>query len=128
MASSRGVGHRERARAAHRGDTVTSEIFDPFETPVATIQDVLLVAASAGTGKTWLLTPLPARWIVEDGGRTDELLMVTFSRTAAAELKSRLRGKLADFRGVLASIVESRPLDVSEAWGRALARGATGRE
>jgi len=58
---------------------------------------VLLISASAGTGKTWTITHLATRWLLTDP-RADpaQLLMVTFSRAAAAELKARLRQRVVE--------------------------------
>ena len=54
----------------------------------------LLLEASAGTGKTYSLTALVARYVAEEGLRADELLMVTFTRAAAAEMKQEVREQL----------------------------------
>ena len=54
----------------------------------------LLLEASAGTGKTYSLTGLVARYVAEEGLRADELLMVTFTRAAAAEMKQEVREQL----------------------------------
>ena len=56
----------------------------------------LLVEASAGTGKTYALTTLVARLIVESGWRIDKLLIVTFTIAATGELRSRIRSTLRD--------------------------------
>lgn len=56
----------------------------------------LLVEASAGTGKTYALTTLVARLVVEFGWRIDDLLIVTFTVAATGELRSRVRGAIRD--------------------------------
>ena len=56
----------------------------------------LLVEASAGTGKTYALTTLVARLVVESGWRIDKLLIVTFTIAATGELRSRIRSTLRD--------------------------------
>ncbi|MCY3819286.1 MAG: exodeoxyribonuclease V subunit beta [Gammaproteobacteria bacterium] len=56
----------------------------------------LLVEASAGTGKTYALTTLVARLIVESGRRIDDLLIVTFTVAATGELRTRIRGAIRD--------------------------------
>ncbi len=55
----------------------------------------LLIQASAGTGKTYALTTLVARLLVEAGNAIDELLVVTFTNAATGELRDRLRRTLA---------------------------------
>ena len=51
----------------------------------------LLVEASAGTGKTYALTTLAARAVVELRLPIDKLLIVTFTIAATGELRERLR-------------------------------------
>ena len=53
-----------------------------------------LIEASAGTGKTRELTGIVARLVVEDHRRLDEILVVTFTRAATAELRDRIRHTL----------------------------------
>ncbi len=52
------------------------------------------VEASAGTGKTFAIENLVSRLIHEKGLRLDEILVVTFTRAATFELKSRIRNKV----------------------------------
>ena len=62
------------------------------------------VEASAGTGKTFALTALTVRAVVRDGLRTDQLLVVTFTRAAAAELRGRIRAGLRDAAAALRTV------------------------
>jgi len=55
-----------------------------------------LVEASAGTGKTYSITWLVTRLILERGLEVDELLVVTFTVAATEEMRSRIRGHIAD--------------------------------
>ena len=60
-------------------------------TPLAAPLDGgLLVEASAGTGKTYTLTTLAARLVVEAGHRIEDLLIVTFTVAATGELRTRI--------------------------------------
>ena len=63
----------------------------------------LLVEASAGTGKTYALTTLVARLIVESGWRIDDLLIVTFTVAATGELRTRVRSAMRDALEVVRS-------------------------
>ena len=67
------------------------------------------IEASAGTGKTRAITTLVARLVVEQGWRLDQILIVTFTRAATAELRDRIRrtlgGALAVARARAATIV-----------------------
>lgn len=53
-----------------------------------------LIEASAGTGKTWTLTALYLRLLVERDLTVEQILVVTFTEAATRELKSRIRDKL----------------------------------
>jgi len=54
---------------------------------------VTVLEASAGTGKTFTIAGLAARYVAE-GTRLDELLLVTFTRMATGELRARVRERL----------------------------------
>lgn len=53
-----------------------------------------LIEASAGTGKTYCLTTLVARLLVEQGIEIGALLVVTFTNAATDELRDRIRHTL----------------------------------
>jgi len=59
------------------------------------LQQRVLLEASAGTGKTFSLTSLVARYVAEHDLAVEELLMVTFTKAAAAEMRERTRAKLS---------------------------------
>jgi exodeoxyribonuclease V beta subunit len=61
--------------------------------PLAGVQ---LVEASAGTGKTWTLSLLYARLVIETRLEVGAILAVTYTRAAAAELRERLRLRLQE--------------------------------
>ncbi|HEY1490335.1 MAG TPA: UvrD-helicase domain-containing protein, partial [Verrucomicrobiae bacterium] len=56
----------------------------------------VLVVAGAGTGKTHTLIERCCSLLLEDGCSLDEILMVTFTDAAAAEMRKRIRVRLAD--------------------------------
>ena len=60
-----------------------------------------LIEASAGTGKTWQLSDMVLRLVVDHGVAAEELLVITFTKAATAELRQRVRGRLAAARRVL---------------------------
>ena len=72
----------------------------PLDLPLAG-PGATFIEASAGTGKTHALTTLVARLVVEEGLRLERILVVTFTRAAAAELRDRIRRTLADALAVL---------------------------
>src|SRR5258706_5208640 len=63
---------------------------------------VTLIEASAGTGKTWTICGLYLRAIVEKRIDVRQLLVVTFTKAATAELQERLRRRLAEIVRALA--------------------------
>ncbi len=59
-----------------------------------------LIEASAGTGKTWTLTALYARLLLEKQLSVSQILVVTFTTAATAELRERIRKRLAQLLAV----------------------------
>lgn len=55
-----------------------------------------LIEASAGTGKTWTLTALYARLLLERELSVGQILVVTYTTAATAELRERIRARLAE--------------------------------
>ncbi len=53
-----------------------------------------MVVASAGSGKTSVLVERYLRHVQEEGLTPDQILTITFTRKAAAEMKSRIVGRL----------------------------------
>ena len=53
----------------------------------------IIVSAGAGSGKTAVLTARTMR-IIESGTHINELLILTFTKAAAAEMKERIRKSL----------------------------------
>lgn len=66
-------------------------VFDPLG---ISLQGVHSIAASAGTGKTFSITTLYLRYILEADCRVDDILVTTFTEAATAELKERIRFRL----------------------------------
>ena len=63
----------------------------------------LAIQASAGTGKTYTLADLATRFLAEGRASASELLIVTFTRAATDELRSRVRDRVVGAVGHLAS-------------------------
>lgn len=55
----------------------------------------ILVSAAAGSGKTAVIVERVIRLITEDRYSVDELLIVTFTKAAAAEMRDRIRDALS---------------------------------
>ncbi len=66
-----------------------------------------IIEASAGTGKTWTLTGMYLRLVLEQGLPPAGILAVTFTRAATAELRERIRVRLA----AMLDLLEGRATD-----------------
>ena len=72
----------------------------PASTPLdVSLDGDLLIEASAGTGKTYALTTLAARAVVEAQIGIHQLLVVTFTVAATGELRQRIRRTLQEAAG-----------------------------
>ncbi|MDI1301937.1 MAG: exodeoxyribonuclease V subunit beta [bacterium] len=65
------------------------------------LQDIQLVEASAGTGKTWTIAGIYLRLLLESERTVDEILVVTFTKAATAELRDRLRTRITEVEKAL---------------------------
>src|SRR5215211_3549949 len=72
----------------------------------------LIVVAGAGTGKTSALTSRFA-WLVEQGAAPDQILALTFSSPAAAEMRERLEA-------LVEAPYEELHVNTFHAWSRRL--------
>ncbi|RRD91623.1 exodeoxyribonuclease V subunit beta [Conchiformibius steedae] len=79
------------------GETMTVP-FAPLDVP---LNGTNLIEASAGTGKTWNIAALFARLVVLEQADVSQILVVTFTKAATAELKTRLRARLDEALNVL---------------------------
>ncbi|HZG26000.1 MAG TPA: UvrD-helicase domain-containing protein, partial [Chitinophagaceae bacterium] len=65
--------------------------FQPFDASKVDLQHTNLIEASAGTGKTYSIAILVLRLVLEKNLSIKEILMVTFTKAAVAELEERIR-------------------------------------
>ena len=79
----------------------------------APLRGTSLVEASAGTGKTYTIAGLYLRLVVELGLPVDQVLVVTFTEAAVAELKRRLRGALSELRSCFLGHAEPQGLQAA---------------
>ncbi len=73
--------------------------FDVVTVPLAGLN---LIEASAGTGKTYAIANLVVRLVAEQGLAINQILIVTFTEAATAELRSRVRARLQAAYALLA--------------------------
>ena len=83
---------------------------------------VTVLEASAGTGKTFTIAGLAARYVAE-GVPLDELLVVTFTRMATAELRDRVRERLVSAEHGLDRVLAGEAADAHDDVLRLLAAG-----
>jgi len=69
------------------------QTLDPYTIPLESIN---LIEASAGTGKSWTVTYLYLRLILEKGLTVDQILVVTFTDAATKELRDAVRTRLSE--------------------------------
>ncbi|HWD70244.1 MAG TPA: UvrD-helicase domain-containing protein [Solirubrobacteraceae bacterium] len=76
----------------------------PFDLRGPLPSGVTVLEASAGTGKTYTIAALAARFIAEGQATLDQLLLVTFTRVATSELRERVRERLVVTEAQLARV------------------------
>ncbi len=89
-----------------------SPAFEVFDSLGALPTRRMAIEASAGTGKTHALATLATRFVAESGVAAGELLIVTFTRAAANELRAKVRQRLIDTADVLESGTPDRGSDI----------------
>ncbi len=67
----------------------------PFDAMKLPLHGVRLIEASAGTGKTYSITTLYLRLLLEQDRTVEQILVVTFTNAATEELGERIRERLA---------------------------------
>lgn len=70
----------------------STQTLNPLTLPLHGVQ---LIEASAGTGKTYTLAALYLRLVLERGLFPPQILVMTFTEAATAELRERIRERLA---------------------------------
>jgi len=69
----------------------TLKTLQPFNMP---LEGTALIEASAGTGKTYNITSLYLRMLLERGLSVEQVLVVTFTKAATEELRERIRARI----------------------------------
>ncbi len=84
-----------------------------------------LIEASAGTGKTHTIATLFVRLLLEKNLRVSEILVVTYTRAATAELRQRIRQRVGD---ALDLLTQAGAATSSSSQARAVGAPSSGRE
>ena len=95
----------------------------PFDVCGPLPSGVTVLEASAGTGKTFTIAGLTARYVAE-GVAPEELLVMTFTRNATAELRDRVRERLVSAEQGLDRRLAGEPVDESDGVLALLATGS----
>ncbi len=74
----------------------------------------VFVSAGAGTGKTRVLVERFVRAVCDDGLDVESVLVITYTRKAAGELRSRIRDELTDARPVRPCATARRRVDLDD--------------
>jgi len=94
----------------------------PFDVCGPLPTGVTVLEASAGTGKTYTIAALAARYVAE-GTPLDQLLLVTFTRMATGELRDRVRERLVSAEQGLSRVLAGAPPGDRDEVVRLLAEG-----
>ncbi|HTT27127.1 MAG TPA: UvrD-helicase domain-containing protein [Solirubrobacteraceae bacterium] len=86
----------------------TVEAYAEFDLCGPLPSGVTVLEASAGTGKTYTIAALAARYVAE-GTPLDRLLLITFTRMATGELRDRVRERLVGCEQHLSRILAGAP-------------------
>ena len=81
-----------------------------FSTGTSLEPGVNLIEASAGTGKTWSIVSIIAHQVAIEGRSLDQILVVSFTRAATAELRERVREGLVDLASHVESVISGEPI------------------
>ena len=88
-------------------DLITDAL--PFDVCGELPRGVTVLEASAGTGKTFTIAALAARYVAEEGIELKKLLLVTFTRMATGELRERVRQRLVSAEHGLERVLAGEP-------------------
>lgn len=93
-------------KASHHAENtnntfVTSDDSEQVPAILIKLSGKYLIEASAGTGKTWTLTGIVLRLLIEGRRAPEHIIATTFTRAAAAEMRQRIHDRLVDFYQLL---------------------------
>ncbi|WP_152360649.1 UvrD-helicase domain-containing protein [Microlunatus speluncae] len=105
-------------RQARVSEPVPFDLTGPLPTGTTVLE------ASAGTGKTYTIAALAARYLADGLVELDQLMLVTFGRMATNELRDRVRERLVRVEQRLATVIAGGEVDGDEV-ERLICTGAT---
>jgi exodeoxyribonuclease V beta subunit len=87
----------------------TAEQLEPFDLRGALPTGTTVLEANAGTGKTFTIAALTARYLAEGVLELGDLMLVTFGRNASLELRLRVRERLVGVEAALGLSAAANP-------------------
>jgi exodeoxyribonuclease V beta subunit len=96
---------------------------DPFAIP---LDGARLIEANAGTGKTYTITTLYLRLLLERQLDVGQILVVTYTNAATAELRRRVRERLSEMLAALDSECDAGDATIRELARRRREHGSVG--
>jgi exodeoxyribonuclease V beta subunit len=97
----------------------------PFDVCGLLPSGITVLEASAGTGKTFAIAALTARYVA-DGVPLERMLLVTFTRMATGELRERVRQRLVSAQRGLVAAIAGEPVDPDDTVLALLVDGSDG--
>lgn len=92
----------------------------PYDPTSPLPEGTVVLEASAGTGKTHAIAALATRFLAEGVVPAENLAVISFSRIASAELRSRVRERLRSTYGLLSDSLAGRLTAPGDATGQYL--------
>ncbi|GAA4727946.1 UvrD-helicase domain-containing protein [Actinomycetospora chibensis] len=90
---------------------MTATLTRPFDVCGDLPSGTTVLEASAGTGKTYTIAALAARYVAEGHATLPQVMLVTFGREATRELRERVRGRFVATERALADPAGARRHD-----------------
>ncbi|GAA1435283.1 exodeoxyribonuclease V subunit beta [Microlunatus lacustris] len=101
-----------------------AEDLEPFDVRGPLPSGTTVLEASAGTGKTFTIAALAARYLAEGVVELGELMLVTFGRNASLELRLRVRERLVATEAALRAVRRGHPRPAVDEIGELLCAGS----
>ncbi len=101
-----------------------AEELEPFDVCGPLPAGTTVLEASAGTGKTFTIAALTARYLAEGEVELSDLMLVTFGRNASLELRLRVRERLVSTEAALRAAVSGAVVPSLDEVGALLCSGA----
>ena len=89
-----------------------------FDVCAALPTGTMVLEASAGTGKTFTIAALTARYVAEGTCELSQIMLVTFGNAASRELRDRVRERLVKWHHSQRGVHRGAALSAAAGWDR----------